>query len=133
MDVGKLQNHLKICVLYLFALDQFLLCFIIQTISNGLRFIMARFYLRFYNCYILCSSNWRRLWGLHFKLRRYDVLVHQKAQRFNQEQQMIFLLITACPTKRKGKDSGILFRKTRRIHISGMSNNHSISWIFSLQ
>ena len=42
VDVGKLPNHLKICVLYLFALDQFLLCFIIQTVSNGLRFIVAK-------------------------------------------------------------------------------------------
>ena len=30
VDVGKLPNHLKICVLYLYALDQFWLCFIIK-------------------------------------------------------------------------------------------------------
>ena len=32
----------KICVLYLFVLNQFLLCFIIQSVSNGLRIIMAK-------------------------------------------------------------------------------------------
>uniref|UniRef100_A0A2N9ISM7 Tubulin/FtsZ 2-layer sandwich domain-containing protein n=1 Tax=Fagus sylvatica TaxID=28930 RepID=A0A2N9ISM7_FAGSY len=36
------------------------------------------------------------------ELRRYDVSVHQKVQRFNQEQQMIFLLITR-PNKEKRK------------------------------
>ncbi len=30
VDVGKLPNHLKLCVLYLSTLDQFLLYFIIQ-------------------------------------------------------------------------------------------------------
>ena len=39
VDVGKLPNHLKICVLYLFVLDQFLLCFINQLVFNGLRFM----------------------------------------------------------------------------------------------
>jgi hypothetical protein len=44
---------------------------------------------------------------------------------------MIFLLITVDPTKRKGKDSRILFRKTCRVHISGMSNKpFNISDIF---
>jgi hypothetical protein len=42
MDVGKLPNYLKLCGLYLLVLDQFLLYFIIQTVSNGLRFIVAK-------------------------------------------------------------------------------------------
>ena len=63
VDVGKLPNHLKLLVLYLYALNQLLFCFIIQSVSNGLRIIMAKVYLRFYNCHILSSSNWRRLWG----------------------------------------------------------------------
>jgi hypothetical protein len=46
VDVGKLSNHLKLCVLYLFALDQFLLYFIIQTVSNGLRFMMLQSLMR---------------------------------------------------------------------------------------
>ena len=42
VDVGKLPNHLKLCGLYLFALDQLLLYFIIQTVSNGLRFMILQ-------------------------------------------------------------------------------------------
>ena len=42
LTVGKLLNHLKLCGLYLLALDQFLLYFIIQTVSNGLRFMMLQ-------------------------------------------------------------------------------------------
>jgi hypothetical protein len=42
VDVGKLPNHLKLCGLYLLALDQFLLYFIIQTVSNGLKFMMLQ-------------------------------------------------------------------------------------------
>ena len=30
VDVGKLSNHLKLCMLYLFSSDQFLFYFIIQ-------------------------------------------------------------------------------------------------------
>jgi hypothetical protein len=40
---------------------------------------------------------------LHFKLRRYDVSVHQRIQRFNQEQQMIFFRYSRLnKEKRKG-------------------------------
>ena len=42
VDVSKLPNHLKLCGLYLFALDQFLLYFIIQTVSNRLRLMMLQ-------------------------------------------------------------------------------------------
>jgi hypothetical protein len=80
VDVGKLPNHLKLLVLYLCALNQLLFCFIIQSVSNGLRIIMAKVYLQFYKCYILSSSNWRRLWGLHFKFWRCDASVHQSVQ-----------------------------------------------------
>ena len=42
MDVGKLSNYLKLCELYFFTLDQFFLYFIIQTVSNGPRFMMLQ-------------------------------------------------------------------------------------------
>ena len=57
VDVGKLPNYLKLLVLYLYALNQLLFCFIIQSVSNGLRIIMTKVYLRFYNCHILSSSR----------------------------------------------------------------------------
>ena len=48
VDVGKLPNHLKLYVLYLFTLYQFLLYFIIQAVSNELRFIMLQYLIRFH-------------------------------------------------------------------------------------
>jgi hypothetical protein len=57
VDIRKLPNHLKLSVLYLCALNQLLFCFINQSVSNGLRVIMANVYLRFYYCHILSSSN----------------------------------------------------------------------------
>ena len=42
VDIGRLPNHLKLWVLYLFALNQFLYCFIIQSVLNGPRIIMAK-------------------------------------------------------------------------------------------
>ncbi len=63
MDVGKLPNHLKISVLYLYALDQFLLCFIIQLVPNGPRIIMAKvlfavLYLSYFKFLQLWSNPW---------------------------------------------------------------------------
>ena len=55
VDVGKLSNHLQLCVFYLFTLDQFLFYVIIQTVSNELRFIMLSCLMRFH--YYMKNSN----------------------------------------------------------------------------
>ena len=47
MNVSKLPNHLKLCVLLLFTLDQLLLYIFIRIVSNRLRFIMLKYLMRF--------------------------------------------------------------------------------------
>ena len=63
MDVGKLPNHLKyVGCICLFWINY---CSVLSFKQSPMDWDSSwpRFYLRFYNCYILCSNNWHRLWG----------------------------------------------------------------------
>jgi hypothetical protein len=72
VDVGKLPNHLKLCVLYSTL-------FYHPTVSKQTEIHRAVRLMRFhYYPKKNPTYNWRRLWGLHFKLRHCDVSVHQQ-------------------------------------------------------
>ena len=129
VNISKLPNHLKyVCCICLFWINS---CSVLSSNQSPMDWESSwpKFYLRFYYCHILCSFNWRRLWELHFKLRRYAVSVRQKAQIFNQEQWMIFLLITANPTKRKGLKNSFQ-KNSPSSHIKYVNQTFNISDIF---
>ena len=58
VDVGKLPNHLKLLVLYLFTLYQFLLCFITKQSPMDWDSSWQKLYLWFYYCHILSSYSY---------------------------------------------------------------------------
>ena len=84
MDIEKLLNHLKLCMLYLFTLDQFLLYFIIQAVSNGLKFIMLQYLIRFHYYLKKLFLQLAPSVGLHFKFWRCDDLVRQRVQGWSE-------------------------------------------------
>ena len=104
MEVGKLSNHLKLCVLYS-------VLFYHSTVSSGLRFIVLRF-----DAVPLLSQKIPFTIGAVYGncTPSFGVVMSQfirefknewsLLQRFNQVQQTIFLFITTGSTveKRKG-------------------------------
>jgi hypothetical protein len=72
VDVGKLPNHLKLCVMYSGSILS----------SNSLQWTEIQRAVRFDAVPILSQKNptynWRRLWELHFKLRHCDISVYQR-------------------------------------------------------
>ncbi len=111
MDVGKLSNHLKLCVLYL-AL------FYHPTVPNRLRFMTLQ---SFDAVPILskkipptigavcgdCTSSFGAMMSQFIREFRDEGSL---LQRFNQEQQMIFLLIKSDSTKERKHTGACIVR-----------------------
>jgi hypothetical protein len=107
VDVGKLPNHLKLCVIYFCSILSF----------NSLQRTEIQRAVRFDAVPILsekipptigavcgnCTSSFGTVIS-QFINRKFRGEV-SLLQSFNQEQQMMFLLSSACSTQRKGKET----------------------------
>jgi hypothetical protein len=107
VDVGKLPNHLKLCVMYSASIFS----------SNSLQRTENLRVVRFDAVPILsekipptigavcgnCTSSFGTVMSQFINKKFRDGV--SLLQKFNQEQQMMFLLISACSTQRKGKET----------------------------